>query len=213
MSPRPLDTLVQQERYATQEKEAAVSHDAVNELIRRRYPHGHPAFLPITLRELQLHSDKNHDYAAGGSPLGNFDRVAAIFSNYPNLRLSDRRVVALAYAMKQLDAVLWGMNSNIVHKVEGLNDRLQDISVYSKIVMCMNEEDGQRAANQVMQQGTAAGPFIPLKVPVGPRETGLHAVVEYDNDQEPRPYNAKEDPRGAGPLPGWLDAPHDPRRI
>jgi hypothetical protein len=62
---------------------------------------------------------------------------------YPNLKLSDRRVVALVYALKQLDAVLWGLNSNIEHKVEGLNSRLQDISVYSKIIMCMNEEDSK----------------------------------------------------------------------
>lgn len=107
--------------------------------LREEFPHGHPAFLPITVRELELHSKKNHDYAAGGSPLGNFERVAAILGLYPNLRLSDQRVVALTYALKQLDAVLWGLSENIEHKVEGINERLQDISVYSKIVMCMGE--------------------------------------------------------------------------
>ncbi len=112
----------------------------IAEALRNEFPYGHPAFLPITVGELHLHSNKNHDYAAGGSPLGNFDRVANILSLYPNLRLSDRRIVALVYAMKQLDAVLWGLNSNIEHKVEGLNDRLQDISVYAKLVMCMNLE-------------------------------------------------------------------------
>jgi hypothetical protein len=106
--------------------------------LREVFPHGHPEFLPTTLRELQLHSDKNHDYAKGGKPTGNFDRVAAILALYPNLKLSDPRVVALVYALKQLDAVLWGLSENITHKVEGLNDRLQDISTYSKIVQCMN---------------------------------------------------------------------------
>lgn len=109
--------------------------------MRQRYPHGHSAFLPITLKELELHSVKNHDYAKGGPALGNFDRVSAILALYPNLKLSDRRVVALVYALKQLDAVLWGLSENIEHKVEGLNARLQDISVYAKIIQCMLTED------------------------------------------------------------------------
>lgn len=114
--------------------------DEIIGAFRKVWPHGHADFLPITLRELQLHSDKNHDYAAGGKPTGNFDRVAAILALYPKLQLSDPRVVALVYAMKQLDAVLWGLSNNIQAKVEGLNERLQDISVYSKIVMCMNAD-------------------------------------------------------------------------
>ncbi len=108
--------------------------------LREQFPHGHKSFLPITIRELQLHSDKNHDYAAGGDALGNFKRVATLLGQYPALNLSDPKVVALVYALKQLDAVLWGLNSGIVHKVEGLASRLQDISVYAKIVQCMLEE-------------------------------------------------------------------------
>lgn len=104
------------------------------------FPHGHPKFLPITLKEIELHSKKNHDYASGGDPAGNFKRVAAILALYPNLKLSDPRVVALVYALKQLDAVLWGLNSNITHQVEGLDERLGDISIYSKIVMCLNAD-------------------------------------------------------------------------
>jgi hypothetical protein len=114
----------------------------VEDILRDFFPHGHPQFLPITLREMELHSQKNNDYAAGGAPTGNFDRVAAILALYPKLKLSDRRVVALVYALKQLDAVLWGINSDITHKVEGLNARLQDISVYAKIVMCLNLDAG-----------------------------------------------------------------------
>lgn len=114
----------------------------VTDLLREFFPHGHPQFLPITLREMELHSVKNADYAGGGPALGNFDRVSAILALYPDLKLSDRRVVALVYALKQLDAVLWGINSNIVHKVEGLNARLQDISVYAKLVACMNLDSG-----------------------------------------------------------------------
>lgn len=112
----------------------------VVEDLRKVFPHGHPKFLPITLKEIELHSKKNHDYASGGDPAGNFKRVAAILALYPNLKLSDPRVVALVYALKQLDAVLWGLNSNITHQVEGLDERLGDISIYSKIVMCLNAD-------------------------------------------------------------------------
>src|SRR5688572_23996875 len=108
--------------------------------LRKDFPHGHPSFLPLTVAELQLHSDKNHDYAAGGSPLGNFERVGAILSMYPNLSLSDERVVALVYMMKQVDAVMWSLNQGHVAKVEGLSSRLQDISVYAKIVQCMEQD-------------------------------------------------------------------------
>lgn len=174
---------------------------ALNKELRQVWPHGHPSFLPITLRELQLHSDKNHDYAAGGTALGNFDRVAAILSNYPDLRLSDRRIVALVYALKQLDAVLWGINSGIVHKVEGLNERLQDISVYAKIVMCMNEEEANRLGST---QGAAPAP---LNVPVGPRDAGLRAVVSYEADE------AKEDIRGSRRGDDGSVIERDPRRI
>jgi hypothetical protein len=129
--------------------EEKVANQGVEEVLREVFPYGHPQFLPITLQEIELHSMKNHDYAKGGSPLGNFQRVAAILALYPNLDLADQRIIALVYAMKQLDAVLWGLNQNIKHKVEGMNSRLQDISVYAKIVMCMNkdlEAAGERSA-------------------------------------------------------------------
>lgn len=110
---------------------------SLEDSLRSRFPHGHPKFLPTTLKEIQLHSDKNHDYAKGGSPLGNFERVSAILALYPNLKLSDPRVLAMTYALKQVDAFLWGLNSGIKHKVEGAVERLQDVSVYAKIIICM----------------------------------------------------------------------------
>jgi hypothetical protein len=66
--------------------------------------------------------------------------VSAILALYPKLKLSDPRVVALVYALKQVDAVLWGLSEDIDHQVEGLDGRLQDIAVYAKIVMCMNRD-------------------------------------------------------------------------
>lgn len=127
------------------------------EELRKQFPNGHPKFLPITLKEIELHSKKNHDYAAGGDPMGNFNRVAAILALYPKLKLSDPRVVALVYSLKQMDAILWGLNSDIVHQVEGLDARAEDVSVYAKILQCLNADV---AARRVAHRAdmTAAGP-------------------------------------------------------
>lgn len=108
---------------------------------RVRYPHGHPHFLEPTLAELQLHSDKNHDYSSGGDPLGNFDRVAAIKQLYPGFPDATPAGVAINNLLKQLNAVLWGLSKSIEHKVEGYAGRLQDISVYSKIVSIILDRD------------------------------------------------------------------------
>ena len=117
-------------------KARPLNRAALLRALKEQYPHGHPAFLPMLVEKMQLHSDKNFDYAAGGSPLGNFERVANIFANYPGLRLDDPLVVMLTYAMKQIDATLWGISAGIEQKVEGPIDRLGDVLVYAGIAIC-----------------------------------------------------------------------------
>lgn len=109
--------------------------------LKQLYPHGHPKFIDITLRELKLHSDKNYDYASGGNPMGNFNRVSSILGLYPGLKLSQPIVVCLTYALKQLDAVLWSLSRNEEGKVEGNTKRLEDVSVYTKIAQILNDEN------------------------------------------------------------------------
>ena len=104
------------------------------DILRKVCPFGDFRFYELVLEEAILHSEKNHDYASGGHPLGNFNRVATILGLYPKLRLSDPEVVALVYLLKQFDAVLWGLSERIEHRVEGFSPRLRDISVYSKII-------------------------------------------------------------------------------
>ena len=98
----------------------------------------------LTNEELNLFKAKNEDYTKGGDKLGNFNRVSQIFSLYPNLRLSDPRVVCLAYLMKQLDATLWMLNQGYEGEVENIDTRLQDVTVYSKIcrLLTNNRKDG-----------------------------------------------------------------------
>ena len=83
---------------------------------------------------------KNYDYARGGKPTGNFDRVANILKQYPGLDPADTRVVALIYLLKQFDAVLWMLAQGYEGDVEGIDKRLEDVSVYSVIIRVLNGE-------------------------------------------------------------------------
>lgn len=102
--------------------------------------HGHPRFYEILDSLGKLHSEKNHDYAAGGDPLGNFKRRAEFYSRYPGLDLSDPIVVTVIDALKQLDAALWLLSNKHTAKVEGISKRLKDVAVYSIIAMVLDEE-------------------------------------------------------------------------
>lgn len=108
--------------------------------LRSVFRNGHERFLEILLEEARLYDEKNHDYAHGGSPFGNFERVAAILQLYPGFPYDKREGVLLIYSLKQLDAIMWGLSKQIEHKVEGMPARAGDISVYSKIFRIMAEE-------------------------------------------------------------------------
>ena len=114
--------------------------DNAIQALRDACPHGHPRFVELLAEAAKLHSDKNHDYASGGSPLGNFERVSTILSLYPKLPLNEPVVVMLIYMLKQLDATLWSYNSCINAKVEGRIPRLKDVFVYSGIALCAEED-------------------------------------------------------------------------
>jgi len=105
---------------------------------------GHPMFYELTKDEIKLHSSKNKDYAWGGDPLGNFRRVANILSQYPGLPVSLPAIVAIVYALKQLDAVLWMIAMGYEGGVETIDSRLTDIHVYMKLarILLREDEDG-----------------------------------------------------------------------
>jgi hypothetical protein len=118
--------------------------EEVADYLKEKFKYGHPEFTTMTLDELDLHSRKNRDYAKDGDALGNFNRVANILSNYPKLNLSNPEVVALVYAMKQLDAVLWMWNNGYEGQVEGVQERLRDIHVYAKLMRILYKERRER---------------------------------------------------------------------
>ncbi len=120
-----------------------VNDTNVLEVLRELYPNGDPKFVEMMYEEMELYNRKNFDYASGKvgqevNPNGNFDRVAAFFSMYPGICLSDARVVCLSYIMKQLDQVAWSLSRGFEGKVEGLDPRLQDIAVYTNILKVIN---------------------------------------------------------------------------
>jgi len=118
--------------------------DVIDEL-KSIFPHGHDGFIPMSIQEMDLHSRKNKDYAGGGRPTGNFDRVGAIVSMYPDVKWGKPQNVAMFYALKQLDAYLWLENGDRDGEVEGKDARLGDISVYSKIIrLIMRDKKNKR---------------------------------------------------------------------
>lgn len=110
---------------------------------------GHPRFYQLTEAENKLHTAKNHDYAQGGRPMGNFERVASILAAYPKLELHHPAVVALVYLLKQLDAAFWLLNEGHVSKTgEGVAERLRDVSIYAKLATILVEEHTSHAIHQ-----------------------------------------------------------------
>lgn len=124
----------------------------VKDLLKKEFPYGHPDFVDITLDEVDLHSKKNKDYTLGGDPLGNFHRVANLLSNYPKLNLSKPEVVALVYMLKQLDAVLWMWSQGYDGEVEGAQERLRDIHVYTKLMRILVKKEQPVAAATVVHE-------------------------------------------------------------
>lgn len=119
--------------------EAVVTPEALRETLAKLFSHGDPLFQEMTWEEQDLYNRKNYDYAAGGDdPNGNFARIGAIMALYPGIDPSDPRVVALMGALKQLDQVMWSFSRGFAGEVEGLEPRLQDISVYMKIIRMLN---------------------------------------------------------------------------
>jgi len=108
-------------------------------MIKAKYPYGHPDFIPLCFEEMQLHSDKNYDYAHGDDPLGNFKRVSKILK-FSGINLLPY-TVAWVYMMKQVDAVGRMIGTGYTGQVEGVKSRLMDISVYAKLIWLLYAEN------------------------------------------------------------------------
>ena len=101
--------------------------------------HGHPRFIELVMEEIVLHSAKNSDYARYGEALGNFHRVSEMFRTM-GIHTTPAQV-AFTYMMKQLDAAGQMIVYDYEGQSEGLKGRLQDISVYAKLIQILKEEE------------------------------------------------------------------------
>lgn len=130
--------------------------DTVISMLRDYFPNGDEDFIPKLVAAMDLHSRKNYDYANGGEALGNFNRVSDYFKKYPGLEncLTKPSGVALIYMLKQFDAVLHQISQNYSGKVEGVNERLFDVTVYSVLMGIMIEREAQ-----YLQYGDAVSCF------------------------------------------------------
>lgn len=86
---------------------------------------------------MELHDKKNRNYAGGGSPLGNFQRVASIMSNYPNIPHGNPASALVGMVLKQIDNVLWAMNTGRFYSEASIDEHLADIAVYMVILRCI----------------------------------------------------------------------------
>lgn len=104
--------------------------------------YGHPYFYELTEAIQILHENKNRDYAIGGHPLGNFQRVSAILQTYPHMDWSTPEGVAVVYMLKQIDAYLWMKSQGHQSTTgEGIMPRLKDVMIYAGILSCIEKEN------------------------------------------------------------------------
>lgn len=90
---------------------------------------GHPDFYKYLEAMATLHDSKNAEYTQGGDPLGNFKRVSAILAIWgydipPWL-------VAAIYALKQQDCSMTMLKHGVEGKIESVDARISDESVYT----------------------------------------------------------------------------------
>ncbi|KKK90947.1 hypothetical protein LCGC14_2717890 [marine sediment metagenome] len=121
---------------------AQSTQSAFQEALEKGY--GDPRFYALLEKESILHGAKNKDYAQGGKQghLGNFTRTSAIKRLYPGFDWSSPFGTAIDYMLKQFDAamILYSVGRRSVTG-ENIPERLQDVSVYSKIASLLWEDE------------------------------------------------------------------------
>ena len=91
---------------------------------------------------MDLHNRKNRDYATQDDPMANFKRVGAWGQKYKLLTPGfPATKVAVLYMLKQVDAAFKLLGDNTEGRVEGVNERLDDVAVYSTIIKILYDEE------------------------------------------------------------------------
>lgn len=108
--------------------------------MKKLFPNGDPTFYEIIVEMADLHNRKNADYASREEPLRNFTVVGKALEEYGIITKGyPATKIALAYAYKQWDAAFKLLGRSEKGNVEGITNRLDDITVYSIIARILYE--------------------------------------------------------------------------
>ncbi len=111
---------------------------------KRKY--GHPLFYEAVEAIADLHEGKNRQYATPEDPLGNFRRTGQIIKKMLKPGIDPTLASCLAFMSKQVDGVYEMFGEDKQGCFDSLEDKLQDIAVYSIIGLILSRE-ARKAAN------------------------------------------------------------------
>lgn len=105
--------------------------------------YGHPRFQEIVDRLKSLHSEKNRQYATAQRPLGNFERVGAMYSPLFNEHIRSHHLEPLAVALilegKQVDGLIQLVAYLKQDTPDSIDEKCSDKAVYSILQMILAE--------------------------------------------------------------------------
>jgi len=102
--------------------------------------YGHPGFYKIILEELELHSNKNKQYATQDDPLANFKRTGRLIKKLLKPNINPALASAMILMSKQVDAVYEMVGEGKKDTVEELEDKFKDISIYANLCIILLRE-------------------------------------------------------------------------
>lgn len=102
---------------------------------QKRY--GHPRFYEILEELMQLHSDKNHDYAGKEDPLSNL-------KGCEQMGIPAWVGVAIRINDKFSRMVNFVKNRAVLVESEGIKDTFKDMAIYAVLALILIEEDEKK---------------------------------------------------------------------
>jgi hypothetical protein len=109
---------------------------------------GHPRFYEIVDELKKLHSEKNHQYATEGNPLGNFERTGRMISKFLHEGVNPTLASCLSLMSKQVDGIYEIVGEAKENTCESLTDKLRDTAVYAIIAMIILEESKEKVTHE-----------------------------------------------------------------
>lgn len=133
-------------------EETTMNIDGFLDEVRKMFPHGHPDFYKKMVEFCDLHNHKNRDYTGDSDdPMRNFRSVGHLVDVYDvlNWNVSTDIKVAVIYNLKQFDAYMNMFKSGTEGKVEGISERLGDVTVYTVLTDILYKEFNDRKNNEL----------------------------------------------------------------